>query len=927
MKIEQMLKQEISTLSKGVVGRTDASNIAILIGFSDGTFHHILPDDSSVTKELVTACAEYIGANAAIKDAPSVKDIVEEIPSSIIFKNRQAIGDILCMTAAVRDFKKAFPDTRVGVSTTAMHLWDNNPNIDHSFREQAFEKDIGPGFGTNRSNAWNIHLIDAFRIDMETKLGLTIPKGELRPDIWMTEEEKTRPPIIAGPYWIIVPGGAPGWPAKQYHRWQEVVDALKDKITFVQIGAKGNPWPVLKNTVNMVGKTEERATGVRDLFNLFYHAQGSIGLVSMHMHLSAAFGNPCVVVAGAREPAWFTHYFGHQYLSTNGTLRCGLHSACWACKIEGCKYLAENPKSRILNYSVPKCVDIIEPEDVVAALLKYYDGGRLEFRKKVPNTFFKNFAKHQKLFCAAPAPKIDKEDEVLVAKSGMTFGGGSLTDRDWLFMKKTILDNEVKTVLEFGAGLSTLLLGSVVDKVLTFEMSPGWIKKISVLADREKNEIRQWDGLSIGSFCGANFDMAFVDGPSGGQSREFSTKIAAALAEIVVVHDAGREPERRWQKEYLEPSFKMVGKGGHRCHLWVRQSKEEKTLELEKEAETASKISAAAAVGGHRTAIVVTTCRGYGGSERSTIELMKQLQLKGYEVYLAPTGKISSEYANNVPVGVRHLSWDKLRGATPDLLLFYTSDTIWNFNLDQYVSTIPTIDAGRKVMVLNFQLGSVGQSDWTKGWDLYMFLNSTKEKELLMRLPGSATKVLPPATDLSKFFAVQPNYNGGLRLIRHSSQGDNKHPEYTNELIAEIQGMDPKVEFHFMPPRSDCVNHPSVYKYKKNQPPVWEFLGKGNCFLYHLPPNYQDQGPRVLLECAAAGLPAIADNRYGAKDRIIPETGWLVNDRYEVIKVIEEILADLSVLKRKGEAARERAENEFVPGRWAEAIVGEDSDS
>ena len=40
----------------------------------------------------------------------------------------------------------------------------------------------------------------------------------------------------------------------------------------------------------------------------------------MSSPLSACFNNPCVVLAGAREPAWFTNYFGHQYVQTNGTM-------------------------------------------------------------------------------------------------------------------------------------------------------------------------------------------------------------------------------------------------------------------------------------------------------------------------------------------------------------------------------------------------------------------------------------------------------------------------------------------------------------------------------------------------------------------------------------------------------------------------------
>jgi glycosyltransferase involved in cell wall biosynthesis len=71
----------------------------------------------------------------------------------------------------------------------------------------------------------------------------------------------------------------------------------------------------------------------------------------------------------------------------------------------------------------------------------------------------------------------------------------------------------------------------------------------------------------------------------------------------------------------------------------------------------------------------------------------------------------------------------------------------------------------------------------------------------------------------------------------------------------------------------------------------------------------------------AAGLPVIADNRYGAKDRVTPETGWLVDDYQSLLEVVREIIGDLSVLKTKGEAARQRAREHFVMGTWVDAIL------
>jgi ADP-heptose:LPS heptosyltransferase len=880
MNLKKMLKIEGEHLDGEIKKRNDAKEILISVKYADGHIHHILPNEE-VSKELVVDAASQVNIEFS-------KPTENLPPDEIVFKNRQAIGDILTMTAGIRDFKNAFPNTKVGVVTTAMHLWDHNPNIDHNFKDNEKILEIGPGFATNKSNLLNLHMCNAFRTDIENKLHISFPQGPIRPDIWMTQDEYNRPPLIDGPYWLFIYGGEPGWPAKQYHRWQEVINMLKDDVKIVQLGVKGHPYPHLDNTVDYIGKTEDRNTGLRDLFNLFLHAQGSLGLVSMHMHLSAAFGNPCVVVAGAREPAWFTNYFGHQYVQSNGTMFCGEHTACWKCKLEGCRNLVDG--------KLPKCAEIIEPEEIADGVRKYYRGGRLEYGKKIPNKFFKNITQEARVFVA---PKTEQIDNDYLKKWGFKWGGGCLTDRDWMFMKEAIKKYKVKKILEFGAGLSSLLFGTVADQIITYETMPGWIKKVEPFKTT-KNTFLLWDGKTIPSVD--KFDMVFVDGPSGGENRQWSIKYASERADLVIVHDAGRVPERKWQAEYLEPEFELIAKGGHRCHMWKKRTPitidESKPL-----------------------ARVLSTCRGYGGSERSTINIMQMLLDKGYRVELVPTGNISGEYLKNIPEGVVKQTWGPILTEPSDLTVFYTSDTIWSFNKEPYTEFMPYLNTKRKVMVLNYKIGGAGQVDWTFGWDKYLFLNSEHEAEIIKRISCAVTKVLAPPTDLTEFFKVNPYYGFPLKLIRHSSQGDNKYPDYLNEMIKEVLELNPAIEFHFMPARSDCMVHPQVHKYQKNQPPVYDFLKNGNCFFYNLPKNYTEGGPRVLLECAAAGLPAITDNHSGMKDRVTDETGWLCNEPNDYLEVIKEIINKPELLKIKGEAARERAKKEFIPERWIEEIL------
>jgi len=930
MKLSNMLKKESQVISNDdkVGNRKDCTDLLISARFGEDHLHHILPAQpvvDQIVDDLLAYTSEKFNKN--IGKSSDKKEETNKAPEEVIFHNRQAFGDILTMTCAIRDFKAKFPKTRVGVHTTAMHIWDNNPHIDHSFRMGSLSSNkatvkIGPGFLTNKSGLWDYHMANAFRMDIQNKMNLKFTQGPIKPDIWFTQEEYDRKPLIDGPYWIFIYGGEPGWPSKQYHRWQEVIDILKDDIQFVQLGVKGHPYPRLKNVIDFVGRTEDRNTGIRDLFNIFLHSQGSMGLVSMHMHLSAAFNNPCVVLAGGREPASFTQYYGHQYVQTNGVLPCVETKACWACKLEGCKNLVDptNPPTEGHNtLKIPKCVDIIDPEEIAEGVRKYYKGGRLEYGKKIPNKFFKNIVREKKIFSV---PKTDKVDNSILKNYGFEWGGGSVTNRDWLFMCDVFKTYNVKSVLEFGAGLSTLLIGNKIDTVVTFETQKEWIKKISELATGSNNHIFHWDGRNIDintdDFKDIQFDLAFVDGPAGGQNREFSTKYASELSNLVIVHDAGREWERKWQEKYLSKDFNMVSKGGHRCHFWVKKeicNKQKKKHDAEVKAKIEND--------DRKSFRMITTCRGFGGSERSSLFIMNDMLSRGYRVELISTGNISGEYKKNIPSDVIVRPWNDMKEPV-DIVTFYASDTIWNYNKPQYLDIMDKLNCKRKVFILNYQLGGAGKVEWTKNWDLYMFLNSTKESELRKVYPDFKSKILPPPTDLDSFFKINVDYNTPIKLIRHNSQKDAKHPEYTNELIIQIlDEISDNIQFYYMPARSTTFNHPNVHKFRVNQIPVPEFLSNGNLFWYHLPPGYQDQGPRVIIEAMACGLPCIGDNSYGAKDRITPETGWLCDDVSDYIEVIKEINNNPSVLKQKGEAARERAKAEFVPTRWADCIIGE----
>jgi len=865
-------------------------------------------------------------------------------------------NNMIFSNCAVRDFKLAFPETEVGVTTTALHIWDNNPNINWDLTKEALDyraingkqhemvQEIGPGYLTNKSNMWNYHMCNAFRMSLEQKLNISIPQTTIRPDIYMTEEEYNRPPLIEGPYWVVVVGGEPGWGAKCYpaERFQEVIDTLKDKIQFVQLGVKSHPWAHLENVINYIGKTEDKHTGIRDLFNIFLHAQGSLSLVSMAMHLSAAFNNPATVIAGAREPFWFTHYMGQQYLQTNGCLPCAETSACWKCKLEGCMEVQKRhgmePQDKI-----PPCVDIIHPQEVVTAIRKYYDGGRLKYGEKIKNKFFKNIVKESKIYVPGPPVKFEIKS---VDEIDLKFGGADITEKDWMFIERILKETKFSRVLQFGLGITTSLFIKYCDEIVIYETD----KSHSLLEDYKRHvgvsklKFKFWDGKELPEESElGKFDLVFVDGPPGGGSREVSTRISTEHTDVLLIHDENRKEEKMWREKYVKDKFVMKQKGGNRTAIWERTDGvviPHVKINLVSSTEVISKEDGRAVTTSvkHQTPKVrlISTARGWGGCARSITTIMKFLIDAGHYVEFVPfhskyeLGKgIGGEFANCLSTTLKDVAvrdWSAITEPC-EVLLVYTDDYVFEFPNPDLAKVFENVRADRKLMFINYRLGKVGQVPWTQGWDEYGALNLGLIEKLVEAYPeAKKTSVMPPCVDLTPFFSTVPKYDGILKLIRHSSQGNAKFYKDSDDWYNEINSIiDTRkdIQFHFMPgPDYAKDDGEYIIKYKKNHPPVPEFLALGNCFYYSLAnnPKYQDSGPRVIIEAMASGLSVLADNWGGAVDRLTPETGWLFDKKEDYIKVIKELTPE--ILKEKGEAAKQRVIDNWAPEKWINYILG-----
>ena len=305
----------------------------------------------------------------------------------------QSPGDILMMTAAVRDLKKSHPECLINCKTTCNELWDNNPYLDRSVNERNADTVIDMHYPLIHSSTKGAyHFIHGFRLYLEEQLGVKIPSGEFKVDVHLNAHEKNDPyihNIVDGcragrRLWLVDAGHKNDFTAKfwEFARFQEVVDRTKDRICWVQIGSANHNHKPLQNVVNMVGKTSHR-----QLLSLMYIADGVLTPVSYPMHLStmdwcghANCHRPCVVIAGAREPAVWEQYTCHQYIHDCGVLPCSMNGACWKSRVVKLNDGSNNDNSLCVfpvrtpsGQFIPKCLDMITVDEVVRRICLYLD--------------------------------------------------------------------------------------------------------------------------------------------------------------------------------------------------------------------------------------------------------------------------------------------------------------------------------------------------------------------------------------------------------------------------------------------------------------------------------------------------------------------------------------------------------------------------
>jgi ADP-heptose:LPS heptosyltransferase len=320
------------------------------------------------------------------------------IPRRLILKCNLSPGDIVMLTAAVRDLHRSHPGRFLtDVRTSATALWEHNPFITPLDERDPAVETIDMHYPlVHQSNTTPHHFIHGFIKYLEQRLDLPIPATELKGDIHLSEQEKGWMSQVAetgfrGNFWIMMAGGKYDFTAKWWDpaSYQNVVDHFAGRILFVQCGESSHFHPPLRNVLNLVGKTD-----TRQFVRLMYHADGVVCPVTFAMHLAAAVetkpGKPrnraCVAIAGGREPAQWEAYPHHQYIHTNGSLSCCDQGGCWRSRCQPVgdgdakdRDLCTYPVRVAPELQIARCMAMITPEDVIRRIEMYYEGGALKY--------------------------------------------------------------------------------------------------------------------------------------------------------------------------------------------------------------------------------------------------------------------------------------------------------------------------------------------------------------------------------------------------------------------------------------------------------------------------------------------------------------------------------------------------------------------
>lgn len=298
----------------------------------------------------------------------------------LILRNHLSPGDVLVMSASIHSLHRSNPGKFLtAVDTTADQVYEHNPDVIsiEKARELGGE-DLQMHYpSVHQSNERGITFMQAYCEFLSSVLKVNVPLLTNRPHVYLSKQERSWMDQVQEAtgkkqkFWLICAGRKNDYTTKFWgtENFQRVVDSLRGKILFVQVGSKEHHHPPLKNVLNLIGKTD-----ARQLIRLCWHAEGVLSGVTFLQHLAAAMQKPSVVIMGGREPVTWNTYPRQQLIHTVGMLSCCKSGGCWRSRVEKLNdgseqdsSLCENPV--IGDEVIPKCMALIQPKEIAEKIL------------------------------------------------------------------------------------------------------------------------------------------------------------------------------------------------------------------------------------------------------------------------------------------------------------------------------------------------------------------------------------------------------------------------------------------------------------------------------------------------------------------------------------------------------------------------------
>ena len=299
---------------------------------------------------------------------------------ALILRNHLSPGDVLVMSAAIHSLHKQHPGKFVtAVDTTCNAVYEYNPDVIPIEKAQELNAELIETHypAINQSNQRGIHFMQGYCEFFEDALGVRVPLLTNRPHVYLSRQERDWMDQVQQDigrrqhFWIVNAGRKGDYTTKHWgtDNFQRVIDLLRGRVIFVQVGAAEHHHPPLRNVINFIGKTDSR-----QLIRLVHHSDGILCGVTFMQHLAAAFEKPCMCILGGREAVTWNQYPRQQTFHTVGLLPCSKGGGCWKSRVvalgdddEKDKSLCDNPI--IGEEPIGKCMALIRPEEIAEKIL------------------------------------------------------------------------------------------------------------------------------------------------------------------------------------------------------------------------------------------------------------------------------------------------------------------------------------------------------------------------------------------------------------------------------------------------------------------------------------------------------------------------------------------------------------------------------